>query len=504
MRDLGEMGESTFKLWCSSVGLVANASQIDKTGWDFWVEFPFSSDELIPQDMQLAPIECKVQVKATDGQRKKLQITVSNLKRLIRVQMPSFYCFIEYDGKNVAQSAYLVHVGKELIEKTLKRIRELEVNGKGSELHKKKITIHYSEEHRLNELTGECLKAKIESYISDGLEEYVKQKNILLNTLGFENGGGNFKVTISEENPLEKMVDLTLGIRNSLNVSKFECYHQRFGIISKKPFVKAIEGEMFVNAKPDMKALITFKEYEFSPEISFQSNFYSSSLNQYIPQKYIKFRFKTDFFDLVFEPFNGLVNLSASFDNKLEYPLLSVNNFLKALTLFRKSKDGLIIEVQSEHFPMFSAKMRADKTIDDYSDLYGICEEAVTLCKDFAIIDKAMVSIESLVKYGVHIRQMYQVIYGNPEIIRIEFELEEVFNKNTSMACVLLVDTIIGNRLISCFVAFIGEPEPFKSNKQYLIPNESLIGPKFIAKDDDGVIKQESIEEGFYKFYDEL
>ena len=37
MRDLGLMGESTFSLLCAEVGLIPNGSQIDKTGWDFFV-----------------------------------------------------------------------------------------------------------------------------------------------------------------------------------------------------------------------------------------------------------------------------------------------------------------------------------------------------------------------------------------------------------------------------------------------------------------------------------
>ncbi len=40
MRDVGGMGENTFEAWCNSVGLAANRSQIDKTGWDYLVEFP--------------------------------------------------------------------------------------------------------------------------------------------------------------------------------------------------------------------------------------------------------------------------------------------------------------------------------------------------------------------------------------------------------------------------------------------------------------------------------
>jgi hypothetical protein len=62
MRDLGSMGEENFKLWCDSVGLIANRSQIDRTGWDFFVEFPLEQIGSIPYDLLPTPIECKVQV----------------------------------------------------------------------------------------------------------------------------------------------------------------------------------------------------------------------------------------------------------------------------------------------------------------------------------------------------------------------------------------------------------------------------------------------------------
>jgi hypothetical protein len=84
MRDLGDMGEDKFKYWCSSVGIIAHKPTKDKRGWDFFLEFPVSSNEVIPKDMQSAPIECKVQVKSTDKQNKKCQIEVSNYLMVLR------------------------------------------------------------------------------------------------------------------------------------------------------------------------------------------------------------------------------------------------------------------------------------------------------------------------------------------------------------------------------------------------------------------------------------
>lgn len=104
MRDLGQMGENSVQLWCSQVGLTANGSRIDKTGWDFVIEFPFQNF-IGPARVHEAAIECKVQVKATDNRDRKWQIKLSNLRRLITAPMPAFILILEFDGKKAAQRA---------------------------------------------------------------------------------------------------------------------------------------------------------------------------------------------------------------------------------------------------------------------------------------------------------------------------------------------------------------------------------------------------------------
>jgi hypothetical protein len=295
-----------------------------------------------------------------------------------------------------------------------------------------------------------------------------------------------------------------------MKVSEFESYHNRFGILSREPFLKGTKGEISVDVKP-LKALIIFKESKSSPEISFQSDFYSPPFLNKIPEEKIKVRFKTEFFDLIVYPFNKRATFNFFIDYKLEYPLLNLNKFLQLVTLFRKSKDGLIIRIQLEEddLPEFSGKIQVnEKIIDEHYDLlYEICEKAVTLCKDFSI-DKAMVSIESFFEYGIYIHHMYEIIYGNSiyenrEFTKINVKSEEAFKNNTNIACVLMVNTIIGNTLIACFIAFITEPEVLESNQLRLILNERQVGPKFIAKSDE-IIKQEEIDQRFTKFSHEL
>lgn len=58
-RDLGTLGESVFQGWCAGIGLVSNGSKIDKTGWDFLVEFPLiiNSD---CYELHKSGLECRV------------------------------------------------------------------------------------------------------------------------------------------------------------------------------------------------------------------------------------------------------------------------------------------------------------------------------------------------------------------------------------------------------------------------------------------------------------
>lgn len=111
-RDLGSMGETLFMQLCATVGLICNSSSKDSAGWDFIVDFPtqFATHPMI--DKSASPIECKVQVKATDGSSKKVQITLSNMMRLCRSKLPAFFFFIEYNGENNPQAVYIRHVDK--------------------------------------------------------------------------------------------------------------------------------------------------------------------------------------------------------------------------------------------------------------------------------------------------------------------------------------------------------------------------------------------------------
>lgn len=500
MRDLGKMGEDTVSLWCSSVGLVANSSQIDKNGWDFFVEFPQKNNTDLPVDLLPPPIECKIQVKSTDNKSKKNQVTVSNLNKLVKAQLPCFFCFIEFDGKDTAQSAYLVHVGKQIIKKTLKRIRKLDIEGKGNELNKHSVTIKYSKKNQLTELGGGSLKKEILRHISNGQQKYNEQKNNLLHTLGFEEGHGQFTVTIKGEDPINSIVDLTLGIQTKTKVDSFTGHHKRFGILSKAPFIDVKNGLLSISkVKPFSMATVAIKESEFSPAISFEVEFYSTPLNQFVSKKYFKFRLKNNFFEMVFAPFANIGTYNFSIDRWKKYSLRELRDILKCLVLFRNS-ETLILTISPENHPSISGKFSVNEEIEDWSEVLDLSEKCLLICKEFELKETTKISVNEMLSFSESINTYHMAQTCEPSSVFVEFEADiESDDQEMTVACMFVLSTVVGENSMGRLVAFIGKPSIQENNKIRLIIKEKRVGTKLIATGKT-VIEEEQLTEEFNKF----
>jgi hypothetical protein len=505
-RDLGPMGEAAFKGWCHSAGLTVHKSEMDRTGWDFFVEFSPKQKDSLPRDMLPAPIECKVQVKATDKKEKKLPITVSNLDRLIKAQMPAFFCFIEFDGKNEAQVAYLVHVGKEIIKKTLKRIRELESEGNGEKLHNHKMTIYYGDSDCLADTTGDSLKRAIEKHIPDTVEKYIEDKNKLLKTLGFEDGKGQFTITVSGNDPVRDVVDLALGLRKEIYIDKSIFYHKRFGVLLNNSLLDSEEAILSITSKPT-KVVLKFKEHQFSSGISFDADLYLSPLDQFVPKEYIKFRIKSNFFEFIVEPFNNKVIYSSYLQDSQRSPLNELRDYLKVLTLLQKASEPVIVEIEAEpeNLPPPPFRISINDDIDDCSKIYQIAEMAISICRQFDISEsKVFVTIDNLMQSARSIEVLHYFLYGDPKEVMINFNAEgEEYQQDSKAAYNLFIETVIGIQTMGCCIGILGYLTLIDEGQYRLRADELIMWRKLVAPENK-LIEKEVINEEFDKFDKEL
>lgn len=517
--NLGPLGENKFEGLCLQInGLTVHKSQsqMDRTGWDFFIEFPWKQDNLSPQDMLPEPLECKIQVKSTNEQRKRESITLSNLHRLIKAKIPAFYCFIEFDGTPEPQAIYLVHVGKEIIEKTLKRIRELENEGKGDQLNKKHLYISYGDADRLADITGKSLKNEIEKHIPEGMEKYIENKNQLLNTLGFEDGKGQFNFTIISDDPIRDILDLSLGIRKELDIDNSIIHDKRFGILSKTPYIEGDGGILSLKVEP-LEAELKFKEYKFSPGISFSAKLYISPFNEFIPKERIKLRVESRFFEFIIES-NQNINFSIRCYAEGS-SLKELKNFLQVMTILEKSSSPIIVEMKSEistSYPILSFSLEDlpqslfDPSIFNdpaynWSRVHELAEMAIEICREMDIPEnEVLINIEELIRSfstSGNIQLLYQALSGKS--VNLLFSVEPPgYQQGAKAAIIFFVTFYIGNYIIGCCLALVGSLS-ILAEQPSLTGEKFLRGRQFIGTDET-ILTQELVDLGLNELKEEL
>lgn len=91
-RKVGNMGRGDFDRLCNASGLIYNSSSEDDSGgWDAIVEFPLLGGIALLNSLNEQPIQCLVQIKSSDGEKKGVQVKLSNMKRFCDTPLPCFF-----------------------------------------------------------------------------------------------------------------------------------------------------------------------------------------------------------------------------------------------------------------------------------------------------------------------------------------------------------------------------------------------------------------------------
>ena len=493
MRDLGQMGESTFSLWCGQAGLTANGSQVDRTGWDFFVEFPFAGST-DPTRLHDAAIECKIQIKATDKTHRKLPIKLSNLRRLITAPMPAFFVFIEFDGKDVAQRAFLMHVDENLISKTLKRIHELENVSRVFDHNKRSLTIHYGPEHEIPVLTGDSLKREIEDNVREGMSTYVAKKNQHLASTGFENGFAQITISTKGKENLISLIDVSLGLKQSVQVSKFEGFHTRFGIKSKLPMIDTEGGKLEMpDLKPTATGTIRFREDRLSPGLSFPCRFYSSPLNEIVPKELVKFRIEADCFDISMNPFTGAAEYRINAGAGVRLAINQLRDVIRVMHIITSSSKKILVDLILGGRNALELSLNAQDKPFKYYKVQEALNTAAKICAYFEFNEQITVSLEEIAHYADSITQFYSVIEADPTLFRCDFSvIGKGYDKTKPTACILLNTTKIGRRVFGLILVISGSVHSVEDGRYSLRANNAKIERRVIS-DDEGVIQKEDL-----------
>ena len=456
MRDLGRLGEYTFSVWCSQVGLVANPSIIDQTGWDFYIQFPINNDLSISK-LHKPAMECRVQVKATDNTDRKWQITLSNLRQMATASMPTFYCFLEFDNKNEVQKAFLVHVDSELIFSILKKIHEIEQSDKDNNLNKRKMTIHYGVDQQIEILDGDNLKKSLLNFIGDDYPKYLQDKNNFLSGCGFSDGNGILKFSIIGEDGIQQMIDAYLGIKEEVNIRNIVGLEQRFGIPVKKPNFELSEAKLKISKIKSRKGKIRFKESKFSNGLLFPIDFYLAPFSFGEYREFSKFRVVGRFFDIICEPYKnqGIYHFHLS-DQK--FPVKEFQNAIQSIILLTREEKNIVVEIDLDNSPMFDFQLKTQKNDHDLDYIFELLKNVESICADLHLGNEVLISLHDLYEDDEKIQQLYAFLRHTNEVLcSVKFTLEEAQMKYETTVSIFTFHCRLGAHFIVLIISIIGK-----------------------------------------------
>ncbi|WP_040314466.1 DUF4365 domain-containing protein [Bacteriovorax sp. BAL6_X] len=299
------MGQAYFEQLCSANGLIANSSSLnDATGWDYTVEFPNDySGKKLNHEKNFENIIVKFQVKSTKTNKKSVSIKLTNMQRFVNEPLPSFIIIFKYNNSSIEpQRAYLIHVDDKLIGRTIKRLREADINGV-KHLHKKKISITFDESDEIKNISKEDLLKLIKGYTGENVQTYIQNKIRITNTIGYDKLNTKIQFRTSSFNETENMVHALIGLSNSFRVNNTIVSETRFGL--EKTINQTETGLINIDKikANDLKAalIIPNKDGQYVSEI--QADIYSlGPIYNSLPDKLKIFRFQTGIINIIYKP----------------------------------------------------------------------------------------------------------------------------------------------------------------------------------------------------------
>ncbi|MFT6909204.1 MAG: hypothetical protein ACJAS1_005916 [Oleiphilaceae bacterium] len=472
--NLGKLGERKFDTWCIELGLVTNSSsEEDAYGWDYLVEFPSGEDLFVTKDKEKSPIECKVQVKSTQGNDTSLGLKLSVLDRLIKYPLPAFILFIKFNKSNQqTETVHLVHIDKKIISNVLKRLRKNDLLDSPSVLNKLFMRIKYDDSNEIEIDTTPNIKKAIEQYVPNGLNQYTNDKLELLKILGYEQAGYRLTFSTSKADK-DMLIDMSLGIIDSIDITKSSLLDNRFNMLDRKNPIHHNESAKLCIGNANIKRCeLRFKESKFSPAIIFNSEVIPLPFNAVLNDDEKILSFKTKLFSIVLSGSQfSFESLKFTLDNKA-----TVSEVISFLTLFssENSSRELILQVyfiDDNKTISFSANISSGLDIKPElgTALKSICH-AFQIKSDYLInlpflmsVQDSIISLNALIKNKIG----YGEIQFNPQK---EFETpkEVVFIKG----CYLdFHDFIVGG----VFALYSTKSET--ENNRYKVVNSELLKP---------------------------
>jgi hypothetical protein len=353
LRDIGVLGEAEFRAWCARNNLLCNKSDPDKMGWDFFVEFPSSTNQNSALDSQNDLKKALVQVKASSGDRRTVRGKTSAFKRLVDADLPAFVATLRYDINGKVLSARLLHIGREMISLILEKVRRAEAAG-NIDLHKILISLSLDGAGEINP-DGSNLRKVLEDHIGPANSEYLIKKIGYRRSCGYEERA--FRMKASFEGTPETLADFLIGKEPKLIIRKGSIEKRRFGIVLSNDITPLARGVMSMSIeKSSAITRISVSNKIERTTVEVEANILSTAQVN-LPKSLRRLRVHNDFLDLVFNYGTRSLQIEFLISPEKNYEILELSKRLQVGYLL--SQQGTILALQSPGIPKIEIPLPA-------------------------------------------------------------------------------------------------------------------------------------------------
>jgi hypothetical protein len=364
---LPDYAENHFATLCAEAGVVCNASKQDEFGWDFFVQYPALRDPTKPADRQPAGVEALVQVKSTRAAPFVTRLKLSNALHAAQARQPFFVVLVVAGGD--VQTIYAKHFWHDEIERTLKRVRLAE-NAGDTKFNRRHFDIRMDAADNHSTDLLDWMRSTIIVQ-----KDYGAAKSEIFDTVGHENGWGLMNVTYTGTE--QEMLDLQLGLIDSLPLTRLRYVPQRFGIAAAQPEYDVEHATLSVTpvGKP---ATLRMQGGSPTGELMIDAMFYDATLPD---GDQVHFRWRVDAGPLRIVGGAGRYQANVSMRYDEHRSLLDLGIYLKLASWRAAGPIGLQLFLNNQRVPLGSMTIDPKVPDADWPVLLRWTETLQTLAK---------------------------------------------------------------------------------------------------------------------------
>ncbi|WP_095113015.1 hypothetical protein [Pseudomonas sp. Irchel 3H7] len=453
MGDIGAGGEHFFMGFCSVDGVTANKSNADKHGWDVFVEVEQEASTLTLMTLHEPIIAGKVQVKSTRTTSLKVDVTLSNLRKMATSPLPSFYVLMDFSQGPHPHRAFIRHVDEPLIREILERVNTHIIAGKAERLHKLTLRVDFGlgREIRLSEPS--TFKSEILRAVGASPAQYTDKKSMFLKNVGFEEGRHAMHFQLEGMESLAALVNASLGMGGSVELQSMQFSTKRFGHEAPCSRSESTTGVMELTpVAPAAKGTLTFRDLSTGVSALVEASAYFSPMHEWLPKSLKKIRFDCGTFDWFFNE-DSSAQFTGTLDPDSPINLDELANFLQIVCLLRTPK-SLSIDMDF-YGSQSSMVVKNGAGLPDYSQALETADLLLGVKSFFSDREHLTISATELIRSDRNIRAM-SAFLNRKTRARISFRCAEVHDP-IEAACLVPLALSVGGKCYLAILAVFGE-----------------------------------------------